>query len=195
MGNMDRRCGIWFDKATVWRAELLALREILLHGPVDEAFKWRGPVYTAHGGNIAVLWAMKHQCGLGFFKGALLDDPAQILVAPGPNSRATRMIAFTDVATIRAQADVITKYLLKAIENEAAGLRVTFAKDDLDLPEELNAALAADPVLNDAFMALTPGRRRGYILHFAGAKQAKTRAARIEKWTPLILQGKGMHDR
>ena len=33
-----------------------------------------------------------------------------------------------------------------------------------------------------------------YLLHFAGAKQAKTREARIDKCTPLILKGRGLHD-
>jgi uncharacterized protein YdeI (YjbR/CyaY-like superfamily) len=41
---------------------------------------------------------------------------------------------------------------------------------------------------------LTPGRRRGWLLHFNAAKQSKTRSARIERATPLILEGFGMHD-
>jgi uncharacterized protein YdeI (YjbR/CyaY-like superfamily) len=41
---------------------------------------------------------------------------------------------------------------------------------------------------------LTPGRQRAYLLHFAAAKQAKTREARIEKCTPQILNGKGLMD-
>jgi uncharacterized protein YdeI (YjbR/CyaY-like superfamily) len=41
---------------------------------------------------------------------------------------------------------------------------------------------------------LTPGRQRAYLLHFAGAKQAKTREARIEKCVQPILDGKGLND-
>ena len=62
------------------------------------------------------------------------------------------------------------------------------------MPEELAAALEADADLRAAFEALTPGRKRGYVLHISGAKQARTRASRVEKWTPRILQGKGLHD-
>ena len=46
-----------------------------------------------------------------------------------------------------------------------------------------------------AFHALTPGRQRGYVLHFTGAKQPQTRTARIiERCIPKILAGRGMHD-
>lgn len=195
MGQPDRRAGIWFDKQHEWRAPLLALRDIMLDCPVDEAFKWRGPVYTAHDGNVAVIWSMKAHCGLGFFKGVLLDDPETLLVAPGPNSRSTRMIPFTDDAEVRRLAPVLKEYVAQAVANEAAGLKVAFPKDDLDLPEELLSRLEADPELQEAWDALTPGRRRGYVLQISGAKQAKTREARIDKWTPRILDGKGMHDR
>jgi uncharacterized protein YdeI (YjbR/CyaY-like superfamily) len=63
------------------------------------------------------------------------------------------------------------------------------------MPEEFQAILDEDPALRAAFEALTPGRQRGYLLYFAGAKQSKTRTARVEKYIPLIMEGKGMHDR
>jgi len=44
------------------------------------------------------------------------------------------------------------------------------------------------------FDVLTPGKQRGYILHFTGAKQSKTITARIEKYIPRILEGFGIHD-
>ena len=55
--------------------------------------------------------------------------------------------------------------------------------------------LNAAPELKAAFVALTPGRRKSYILHVSGAKQAKTRAARAEKCVPMILSGRGFNER
>ena len=55
--------------------------------------------------------------------------------------------------------------------------------------------LKADPALSAAFDALTPGRRRGWVLHVLTARQPATRHARIDKAAPRILAGKGMHDR
>jgi len=54
--------------------------------------------------------------------------------------------------------------------------------------------LNQNPALKTAFAALTPGRRRAYLLYFRAPKQSKTRTARIEKWTPHILKGMGLND-
>ena len=79
---------------------------------------------------------------------------------------------------------------------EKAGLCVDFdAKRELELPDELVQMLNKDSRLAKAFDALTPGRKRGYVLHFTGAKQSRTHTARMEKCIPRILAGKGMHDR
>jgi uncharacterized protein YdeI (YjbR/CyaY-like superfamily) len=48
--------------------------------------------------------------------------------------------------------------------------------------------------LRAAFEGLTPGRQRAYLLHFNGAKQSKTRADRVEKCIPQILDGLGLND-
>jgi uncharacterized protein YdeI (YjbR/CyaY-like superfamily) len=48
--------------------------------------------------------------------------------------------------------------------------------------------------LKTVFQALTPGRQRGYILYFSGAKQSKTRESRVEKCIRQILKGKGLND-
>jgi uncharacterized protein YdeI (YjbR/CyaY-like superfamily) len=78
---------------------------------------------------------------------------------------------------------------------ERAGLKVKFKKiSDFKVPEEFQAKLDEVPALKKAFAALTPGRQRAYLLHFSGAKQSKTRAARVEKWMPQILSGKGLDD-
>ncbi|MEM0942048.1 MAG: YdeI/OmpD-associated family protein [Bacteroidota bacterium] len=50
-------------------------------------------------------------------------------------------------------------------------------------------------IFKSAFEALTPGRQRGYIIHFSQPKQSKTRISRIEKNIPKILGGKGWNER
>ena len=63
------------------------------------------------------------------------------------------------------------------------------------MPEELKEKFRNDPRLKRAFEALTPGRQRGYLFHFAGAKQSETRTARIEKAMPAIFEGRGFLER
>jgi uncharacterized protein YdeI (YjbR/CyaY-like superfamily) len=62
------------------------------------------------------------------------------------------------------------------------------------MPEEFEKELRKNPELKRAFKALTPGRQRGYLLYFSSAKQSKTREERIEKYTPVILDGRGLND-
>ncbi|MCC0030798.1 MAG: YdeI/OmpD-associated family protein [Brucellaceae bacterium] len=195
MDGPDPRIETFFVNARNWRGELLALRDILRTCPVAETFKWRSPVYTAHGGNIATVWGLKDACALSFFKGVLLKDPGNILVAPGENSRSVRMAKFAGMDEIAALEAVLKDYVREAVENEKAGLKVDFPKDDLDYPDELVDRLDVDPEFRTAFEALTPGRRRGYALHFSQPRQSETRQSRIERAAPRILAGKGMHDR
>lgn len=185
----------FFARQETWRDELLALRKLLRATPLDETFKWRGPCYVAEGGNIATLWGFRDRCALGFFKGVLLKDTDAILVPPGENSRSVRMFEFTSVAQLDAAAPALRRFVDEAIAIEKAGLKVDLPKDDLDYPDELVERLDGDPDFRTAFQALTPGRQRGWVLHFAGAKQSATRAGRIDKAAARILAGKGMHDR
>ena len=193
--NADRRVGVFIEKAELWQPELAALRAILLDTELVEAFKWRQPVYTFDGHNVAILWAFKDNCGLGFFKGALLKDTKGLLVAPGENSRAARKLPFRSLDEVRAGEKTIRAYVTEAIEIERRGLKVDMPADDLDPPEELIATLEADSDFAAAFEALTPGRRRSWILHFGQAKQAATRVSRIEKAAPKIREGKGWNER
>lgn len=189
------RLDAFFSDLTDWRDELLSLRKLLLDCGLVEKFKWSSPVYIYDGSNVAIIWGFKDRATLGFFKGVLLKDPEGILEAPGENSRSSRVVNFSSLDEVKRAAPVLRAYVAEAIEIEKKGLSVDLPKDDLEYPEELVARLDEDEAFRNAFEALTPGRRRGWVLHFSGAKQSKTRSSRIEKAAPDILKGKGMHDR
>ncbi len=195
MGEGRSKLEAFFVEPGRWQAELAALRSILLDCGLTEEFKWSSPCYTIDGGNVALLWGFKDSATLGFFKGVLLSDPQNLLIAPGENSRSSRVLRFTSLEEIAAQDNLIRSYIREAVELEKAGVKIELPKDDLSYPQELIAALEADPDLQLAFEALTPGRRRGYVLHFSQPKQSATRQARIAKNRDRILAGKGMHDR
>jgi uncharacterized protein YdeI (YjbR/CyaY-like superfamily) len=130
-----------------------------------------------------------------FHKGALLKDDHGILVQQTENVQGARQIRFTNVKEIMTLAPVLRAYMQEAILVEEAGLKVPLKKtSEFDMPEEFAIKLEAMPALKKAFKALTPGRQRGYLLHFAGAKQSKTREARIEKNIDRIMEGKGIDD-
>ena len=182
-------------KVHSWQAELKRLREIVLDCGLTEELKWSVPCYTHNGKNVFILSAFVDYCAISFFKGALLKDPQELLVKPGENSQAARYLKFTSLLQINEQETVIRAFIKEAIAIEKAGLKVQFKKEPEPIPEEFQVFLDGDPHLKQAFESLTPGRKRGYILHFTQPKQSKTRVSRIEKCIPKILAGLGFHDR
>ena len=183
---------VYISKSKKWQKELEKLRLIVLDCQLTEELKWGKPCYTFQNSNIVIIQGFKEFCALLFCKGALLNDPNGILRKFG--WQAARRIPFSNVREIVEIEPSLKAYIREAIEAEKAGLKVTLKKNPEPIPEELQNKLDEIPALKAAFDALTPGRQRGYILHFSGAKQSKTRSSRVEKWTPQILNGKGMDD-
>ncbi len=183
-------------KVRKWEKELKDLRKIILATGLKEEAKWGMPCYTHEGKNILILSAFKEYCAVSFFKGSLLKDPHGILVQPTENSSANRMFRFTDLEKITELVPFIKDYITEAVEIEKAGLKVESRPvNNYPIPHEFQAELDRDPVLKAAFYELTPGRQKGYLLHFSQPKQSKTREARIEKCIPRILDGIGLNDR
>ncbi|MDX8338912.1 YdeI/OmpD-associated family protein [Draconibacterium sp. IB214405] len=181
-------------KVHSWMAELELLRKIVLDCGLTEESKWGVPCYTYRNKNILMVSAFKNYSCISFFKGALLNDSKKLLDKPGPNSQATRFFKFKSTDEIQTVENDIKAYIFEAVEVEKAGIKVAFKTNPEPVPEELEAKFAEDPILKTAFEALTPGRQRGYILFFSQAKQSKTIQSRIEKCTPMILAGIGLHD-
>ena len=185
----------YLSKAKTWQAELQQLRAIVLDCKLTEDLKWGQPCYTSEGSNIVLIHTFKDYCALLFFKGALMKDTKGILIQQTKNTQAARQIRFTSVQDVSKLEVAIKAYVREAIKVEKAGLKVNFKETAaFTMPEEFQTRLDADAALKKAFDALTPGRQRAYLLHFAEAKQAKTRAARVEKCAPKILYGKGLND-
>ena len=142
-----------------------------------------------------MIHVFKEYCALLFFKGSLLKDQENILIKQTENVQAARQARFTSVKEITKAEKSLRACIYEAIEVEKAGLKVPLKKTrEFDMPEEFEKELRKNPELKRAFKALTPGRQRGYLLYFSSPKQSKTRAARIEKYTPVILDGKGLND-
>ena len=185
----------YFNNIKNRKEELLALRCITLSCKLTETLKWKAACYTYEGKNITILGILKDAVILSFFKGVLLKDKNQLLIKPGQNSQSARYLKFDSLEEIARKKFLIKSYLLEAIENEKSGKKVVFKKvSNDDFPEELEAVFKKDQKFQDAFLALTPGRQRGYLLHFSGAKQSKTRLSRIEQARPKVMLGKGIHD-
>lgn len=178
-----------------WGAEFVALRQLCLASGLNEELKWGQACYDLSGSNVVVIHGFKDYCALLFFKGVLLKDPKGILIQQTENVQAARQLRFTSLAEIKRNRRTIVDYLREAIAVEKSGAKVQLkSAEQFAVPAEFQTRLDNDPKLAKAFHALTPGRQRGYLLYFAGAKQSATRSARVEKHAPRILQGLGLND-
>jgi uncharacterized protein YdeI (YjbR/CyaY-like superfamily) len=177
-----------------WQAEIAALQRILAGFGLKQERKWGKPCYTLDGQNIVIIQGFKEYCALGFFQGALLKDPKKLLVQLG-QVQAARVMKFTSAKEIAAKTPAIKACMREAATAAKAGLKVETKPRKLPVPDELKEKFRNDPQFKRAFDALTPGRQRGYLFHFAGAKQSATRTARIEKAMPAIFAGRGFLER
>lgn len=192
---MNPKVDWFFNKAEKWQEEFEKLRTIALECGLDEELKWGCPCYTFQKNNIVLIHGFKEYCALLFFKGALLNDDNGILVQQTENVQAARQIRFSDLREIFDLEPTVKAYINEAVEVEKAGLKVNYKKtSDFVIPEEFQNKLDRVAGLKTAFDALTPGRQRGYIFYFSQPKQSKTRAARVEKYVPQILNGEGLDD-
>lgn len=192
---MNPKVDWYFSKAGKWLAAIKKLRTIALDCDLIEELKWGCPCYTFQKSNIVLIHVFKEYCALLFFKGALLKDKKGILIQQTENVQAARQIRFTDVQQIIKLEKNLKAYMYEAVEVEETGLKVPFKKTAaFDMPEEFKKNLDKNSALKTAFYSLTPGRQRGYLLHFSSAKQSKTREARVEKCMKQILDGKGLED-
>ena len=178
-----------------WHDEFVALRTLILDCDLAEELKWGQPCYSLDGKNVVLMHGFKDYCALLFMKGALMKDPAGILIQQTENVQSARQIRFTGLDQVKSMENMLKAYVHEAIDVEKSGEKVVKKTTaQFAMPEEFQVRLDNDAELKTAFEALTPGRQRGYLLHFSSAKQAKTRESRVQAAIPQILAGKGIDD-
>src|SRR5213596_1391182 len=115
---MNPKVDFYFSKDKPWQKEITQLRKIILDCGLTEELKWGCPCYQFDGTNIVLIHVFKEYCALLFFKGALLNDPNDILVQQTKNVQAARQIRFTNVREIVKMKTIVKTYIYEAIEVE-----------------------------------------------------------------------------
>ena len=191
---MNEKVDAYMQGLKIWKAEAEELRGLLLATELEEDFKWGRPCYTYNGKNIIGLTPLKEHCALNFFNGAVLSDTNGVLIMPGEHTQNGRWMKFDSLSSIKKYKNLLKLFIKEAIEIENSGVKKPTSLTTISLPEELQSIFKKDAKLNKAFHSLTPGRQRAYLIYFTAAKQSDTRIARIKKYAPKILCGKGFHD-
>ncbi|MCC1485056.1 YdeI/OmpD-associated family protein [Winogradskyella immobilis] len=180
-----------------WQEELQLLRSIILKTEAIETLKWSAPVYTVNGKNVIGLGAFKQHFGIWFFNGVFLKDKHQLLSnAQEGKTKALRQMRFESRNEINET--IVLDYVKEAIENQKAGKELKperKASKAVEIPELLANALQSNAELSSAFKNLSPYKQREYCEHILTAKREATKLSRLEKITPMLLQGIGLNDK
>ncbi len=177
-----------------WKEALIILRDIVKSTELKETVKWGAPTYALNGKNVVGLGAFKSYVGLWFFQGSFLKDEHKVLInAQEGKTKGMRQWRFTSIDEMNPE--LILKYVEEAIQNQKDGKEIKVEKKPLVIPEELEEAFSNDELLSNSFKSLTPGKQKEYANYISEAKRVETRLNRIEKITPMIIEGKGLNDK
>jgi uncharacterized protein YdeI (YjbR/CyaY-like superfamily) len=180
-----------------WHQELSLLREIVLGSGLVEGYKWSSPVYSINGKNIVGLGAFKHHMGIWFFNGSLLLDVKKKLHnAQEGKTTAMRQWRFTSFDELAGEVELIAKYVEEAMLNwDKVNPLKTKRRKPVVIPDILEEAFAINSVLKSAFGDLNLTKKREFIAHIDSAKREATKKSRLNKITPMIIEGKGLNDK
>lgn len=178
-----------------WAAELKIIAGILDKTILEKSVKWGADVYTFNGKNVVSYGGFKNYFTIWFYNGVFLSDKYQLLVnaqeGKTKSLRQWRMVSASEI-----DAEKLLEYINEAIEIEKQGLKIAPNKfESIPLEPLMAGAFEKDDILKVAFEKLTPGKQKEYIIYINEAKQEKTKLARLEKITPMILEGKGLNDK
>lgn len=186
----------YIEQNSYFSEELSILRDLINTTELEETVKWSMPTYCLNGKNVLGLGAFKEHFCLWFHQGVFLKDEHQLLMNAQENkTKAMRQMRFESKADIN-EAAVLT-YVKEAIANQRLGKEIKPLRKSkpVVIPSELKEKLSSNAELNTSFKTLTPGKQREYCDYISEAKREATKQSRLEKITPMIIQGVGLNDK
>ncbi len=173
------------------RPILKHLRKIVHSGcaEVEEKIKWGMPHFE-YKGNLAGMAGFNAHCSFGFWKGALIFDPAIANRddAMGHFGRITRLADLPN-------EKVLIGYVRKAVELNEAGVNLPRKPKPkgprvLEVPKDLAAALRKDAKARRTFENFSYSQRKEYVEWIAEAKREQTRQTRLTTAIEWLADGK-----
>jgi uncharacterized protein YdeI (YjbR/CyaY-like superfamily) len=177
-----------------WGEELGLLRAIIQKTELVETNKWGGEVYTINNKNVLGIGGFKNYFTIWFWNGVFLKDEDKVLVNANEGvTKGLRQWHFT--SAVGLDEKLILRYIHEAIENEKAGLAIKPEKKEAMKCDILEKELQNNAALKTAFEKFSPYKQKEFWEYMATAKQEKTKITRLEKITPMILEGRGLNDK
>jgi uncharacterized protein YdeI (YjbR/CyaY-like superfamily) len=191
MGTRDPRVDAYIEKAAPFARPILTHLRELVHATVpgvEEDMKWSMPAFM-YKGMLCGFAAFKEHAAFNFWKHSLIvggDRPDDAMGSFG------RITSLADLPP----DERIAGYLREARRLNDEGVKVpkkatpTAAKKELDVPDDLVAALEASPAAMEHFQAFSPSKRKDYIEWITEARSDATRKKRLDTAIEWIAEGK-----
>ena len=191
----DKESPGWHKYKDQWKEAYEIMQQIVNKTVLKKEFKWGNDIYTFQGKNIVGWAGFKDFFSVWFYNGVFLEDKEKVLItASEGKTKALRQWRFTDIS--RMDEAKIMAYILESVQTVKDGKEIRPERSAPPAPEGiLLKKLELDQDFREAFDRLTPGKQKEYTEYIREAKQEKTQLARLEKIKPLILEGKGLHDK
>lgn len=193
----DKTAPNWHKNYERWEECIELMHQLIVKTaePLQKEFKWGTDIYTFQKKNVIGWGGFKDFFSLWFYNGVFLEDKEKVLISASEGkTKALRQWRFTDVKDMDEKK--ILAYINESIQTIKDGKEIKAEKSAPKTIEGLlKDALESDSAFDLAFKKLTPGKQKEYIEHIAEAKQEKTKLTRLEKIKPLVLDGKGLHDK
>jgi uncharacterized protein YdeI (YjbR/CyaY-like superfamily) len=191
MPSRDPRVDAYIEKSADFAKPILRhLRDVVHEAcpDVEEKMKWSFPHFD-YKGMMCSMASFKEHCTFGFWKPELvLGDAAK----EGGMGQFGRITSVKDLPAKK----VLAGYVKKAMRLNDEGVRPKRAqkskmkKRDIDVPQDLVAALKKNAKARATFEAFSPSHRREYLEWITEAKREETRARRIAQAVEWMAEGK-----
>jgi len=195
METYDLRQDEYIVKAADFAQPILIHLRQLIHDAapeIQETMKWSMPFFDFKG-PVCQMAAFKQHCTLGFWKGALLSDPHNLLDKSDSMGQLRRITSMADLPA----DDVLTQFIREAVELNKQGVKVakpkSTIKPPLVVPDYFATLLKEHPQAETQFNAFSNSHKKEYVEWITEAKTEATRQKRMLTAIEWLSQGKTRH--
>jgi uncharacterized protein YdeI (YjbR/CyaY-like superfamily) len=189
----DPRFDAYIDRQAEFAKPILVELRGLVHAACpdcEEVMKWSSPSFVYKGKILAGMAAFKAHATFGFWHGGqVADTDGKQLTAMGQFGRLTSI----DDLPPRAELEAMVRKAMALIDEGVKPARAKHEKAPFTVPQDLRAALDANPAANATFEGFPPSAQREYVEWVSEAKRDDTRTKRLAQTIEWLAEGKRRH--
>lgn len=185
---------IYIEQAEDFAKPILNTLRKLIHKAcpdTQEVIKWNCPHFD-YKGMMCSMAAFKKHCTLTFWKGALMDDPHNVM----DKARKTSMGQFGRLYCLEdlPEDEIILSYIKEAMSLNEKGIKLPqnadSTKRDLVIPDDFLQALNNSSKAFKTFNNFSYSKKKDYIDWIIEAKRETTRKNRLAQSIEWLSEGK-----